>query len=140
MEALIEQLTLPRVVFALATSSFLSIRGLRKKSLSIDGAIAAFITGMIHCIAGYDFTLILAVFFLSSSMWTKYKSEIKRDLEEDFKEGARKGPCKARTARRHQILTDAPFFLQVDNATFGRCCVTVLLHPSFVSLTSLISV
>jgi uncharacterized protein (TIGR00297 family) len=66
------------------------VRGLKKKSLSTDGAIAAFITGLIHCFAGYDFTFVLATFFFSSSFWTKYKSEIKHKLEADFKEGGQR--------------------------------------------------
>lgn len=76
-----------RIVFALSVSTLISVRGYRKRSLSLDGAVAAFVTGLIHCFAGYDFTFVLAVFFYSSSFWTKYKADVKHKLEADFKEG-----------------------------------------------------
>ena len=77
-----------RTLFAILVSTGISVRGLRKKSLSIDGAVTAFVTGLIHCYAGYDVTFVLAFFFFSSSYFTKYKQEIKHKLEADFKEGA----------------------------------------------------
>lgn len=48
----------------------------------------AFLTGLVHCLAGYDVTMMLAFFFYSSSYWTKYKAHIKHKLEADFKEGS----------------------------------------------------
>lgn len=76
-----------RTLFAILVSTGISVRGLRKKSLSIDGAVTAFVTGLIHCFAGYDVTFVLAFFFFSSSYFTKYKQEVKHKLEADFKEG-----------------------------------------------------
>jgi uncharacterized membrane protein len=87
METFYQSLSWQRIVFALSVSALLSVRGLKKRSLSLDGAIAAFFTGLVHCFAGYDFTFVLATFFFSSSFLTKYRSDIKRKIEADFKEG-----------------------------------------------------
>jgi uncharacterized membrane protein len=90
MDLLWNQVSWQRCLFAITVSTLISVRGLKKKSLSLDGAVTAFITGLIHCFAGYDFTFVLAIFFYSSSFWTKYKSDIKHKIEADFKEGTSK--------------------------------------------------
>lgn len=76
-----------RLIVAFVISFVLSYRGLKKKSLSVDGAVAAFVVGFIHTIACYTFTVILAVFFFTSSWLTKYKSSEKSKIEHNHKEG-----------------------------------------------------
>lgn len=68
-------------------SGLFAYRGYKKSSLSLDGALAAFVVGVIHGLAGLPFFLVLAVFFFSSSYLTKLKSDQKKLIEEDFKEG-----------------------------------------------------
>jgi len=65
-------LTMPHYTFAVALSTLLAVYALRKKSLSKDGAAGAFALGMVTFSSNYWlFTVVLLVFFLSSSKLTK---------------------------------------------------------------------
>lgn len=83
----LNRMDLTRIGVSIVVSILLSYRGYRKKSLSLSGAIAAFATGFVHTMAGYTFTVLLGVFFFTASWLTKYKSQEKAKIEEDFKEG-----------------------------------------------------
>lgn len=78
----------PLTCFSEVQSLALSIGGWKKRSLSLDGAISAFFIGFIHCLCGYTPTVLLVVFFISASMWTKFKSRRKARIETDHREGA----------------------------------------------------
>lgn len=75
------------IVITLLLSFIFSFYGYRKKSLSLDGALTAFFVGIVHGLAGFPFFVTLAVFFFSSSFLTKYKSDLKKKIEDGFKEG-----------------------------------------------------
>lgn len=60
-------------------------RGLKKKSLSLSGALLGYVVGFILTITNYAFMISLMVFFFSSSRATKFRSSAKEKLEEDFK-------------------------------------------------------
>jgi uncharacterized membrane protein len=63
---------MPHYTFAVALSTLLAVYALRKKSLSKDGAAGAFALGMVTFSSNYWlFTVVLLVFFLSSSKLTK---------------------------------------------------------------------
>lgn len=63
---------MPHYTFAVALSTLLAVYALRKKSLSKDGAAGAFALGMVTFSSNYWlFTVVLLVFFLSSSRLTK---------------------------------------------------------------------
>jgi len=64
--------------------------GHTRKSLSTSGALLALLVGFILTLANYSFFLCLLAFFVSSSKATKYKQEVKRSFEEDFKEGGQR--------------------------------------------------
>merc|ERR1712098_203366 len=64
--------------------------GHTRKSLSTSGALLALLVGFILTLANYSFFLCLLAFFVSSSKATKYKQEVKRGFEEDFKEGGQR--------------------------------------------------
>ena len=64
--------------------------GHSRKSLSTSGALLAIIVGFILTLAHYSFFLCLLAFFISSSKATKYKQDIKRRFEDDFKEGGQR--------------------------------------------------
>jgi len=64
--------------------------GHRKKSLSTSGAFFALIVGFVLTLANFSFFLCLLVFFISSSKITKFKSEVKRSFEAEFKEGGQR--------------------------------------------------
>jgi len=51
------------------------------------GAIAAFGVGLLTCLAGYRFAIVLVTFFLTSSKLTKFKAERKKQLEDGYQEG-----------------------------------------------------
>jgi len=64
--------------------------GHSKKSLSTSGALAALVVGFCLTLAHYSFFLCLLAFFVSSSKATKYKGDMKRKFEADYKEGGQR--------------------------------------------------
>lgn len=72
----------------LAVMFFLGYAGYRVHSLSKSGAIAAAVVGYaIYLGFGYKGLLILGVFFVTSSYWSKYKSAAKEKMEEKLAKG-----------------------------------------------------
>jgi uncharacterized membrane protein len=68
----IRLLAMPHFTFAIALSTLMAAYALRKKSLSKDGAAGAFILGLATFSSNYWlFTIVLLVFFFSSSRLTK---------------------------------------------------------------------
>ena len=66
-----------------------SIAGYAVKSLSKSGAIATFITGCLVSIGfGWRGLLILGVFFVTSSEWSDYKKQKKKELEDIHEKGS----------------------------------------------------
>ena len=76
-----------RIFLAILVSLYISKRGYDKKSLSLSGALAATGVGFITTLANLSSFVCLLTFFVTSSFFTKWKSERKRLLEENFKEG-----------------------------------------------------
>jgi len=79
-----------KCLFSSAASIAVSAVGLRKNSLSFSGALAAVMVGFTLTMASYCFFSCLLTFFISSSFWTKWKSDKKRKVEGDFKEGGQR--------------------------------------------------
>ncbi|CEG71377.1 hypothetical protein RMATCC62417_07121 [Rhizopus microsporus] len=76
---------MPHFLFAFCLSTLLVVYTQKKKSLSKDGAVGAFILGMATFSSSFNvFTVVLLAFFLSSSKLTKFKAERKRALEADY--------------------------------------------------------
>ncbi|OBZ81092.1 Transmembrane protein 19, partial [Choanephora cucurbitarum] len=76
---------MPSILFAFSLSVLLVIHSRRKKSLSVDGATAAFVLGMVTFSSQlWVFTVVLLTFFLSSSKLTKFKANQKRLLEAEY--------------------------------------------------------
>lgn len=65
----------------------LAIYGYRRKSVDITGAMLGFIVGFILTLSNFCFITALIIFFLTSSKATKFRSHLKKKVEEDFKEG-----------------------------------------------------
>jgi len=61
--------------------------GHSRKSLSTSGAIVALVIGFILGLSHYSFFLCLLAFFTSASKATKFKADVKKTFEMDFKEG-----------------------------------------------------
>ncbi|XP_046462907.1 transmembrane protein 19-like isoform X1 [Daphnia pulex] len=70
--------------------AIISYRGLQKQSLNLSGAILGYCVGFILTITSYAFLASLMMFFISSSWATKFRSENKKSLEEDFKKGGQR--------------------------------------------------
>ncbi|KAK5578319.1 hypothetical protein RB653_007989 [Dictyostelium firmibasis] len=70
--------------------SLFVIHGYRKKSLNLSGTIAAWLTGVFTCIFGSTFAILLISFYFSSSYLTKYKSSIKKTIEDGHTVGGQR--------------------------------------------------
>lgn len=69
----------------------LSAHGIKKKSLSLDGAIAAFMLGLIiFSHPDISWSLILIGFYFSGSILTKYGASRKKTFEESYVEGGQR--------------------------------------------------
>ncbi len=68
----------------------MAYKGYKKRSLSLDGAISAFLVGLLTFAASLRFGLILIFFFAASSAITNIGSKKKRKIEHDFKEGGQR--------------------------------------------------
>ncbi|WHX99318.1 DUF92 domain-containing protein [Neobacillus sp. DY30] len=65
------------------------IAGYLERSLTTNGAIAAVITGAaVYWGFGIKGLLLLGLFFITSSLWSKYKSSEKKAIEEKLAKGA----------------------------------------------------
>lgn len=63
--------------------------GYRERSLSGNGAIAAMVVGVsVFFGFGIKGLILLGLFFITSSLWSKYKSSAKKDIEEKLAKGA----------------------------------------------------
>ncbi|MGM9929691.1 MAG: DUF92 domain-containing protein [Bacillus sp. (in: firmicutes)] len=79
------------ISFYLAVIALTCAAGYYVKSLSVSGAIAAFVTGSVIAL-GFQWKglLLLGVFFASSSLWSKYKKQQKGKLDEVLEKGERR--------------------------------------------------
>ena len=65
----------------------LALIGYKKKSLDLSGAVSASLVGVLTIFSGVRYGLTLAFFFFSGSAVTKVQSEVKKQVDEHFKEG-----------------------------------------------------
>ena len=66
---------------------FISLYGMRRKSLDFSGGMLAILVGFILTAASACFCASLLVFFITSSRLTKWKGKEKQKFEGDYKEG-----------------------------------------------------
>jgi len=64
-----------RYVLSFLAAVAISMKGYRKKSLSLSGAIAAFFVGLITLGSSYRFGITLLNFYITSSKLTKLKEK-----------------------------------------------------------------
>src|SRR5689334_16691981 len=65
------------------------LAGYLLKSLTVTGAVAAVLIGLaVYLGFGVNGLFLLGAFFLSSSLWSKYKSSQKKPIEEKLAKGA----------------------------------------------------
>jgi len=81
---------LRHALLALLFATALSYRGLRKQSLSKSGALAAWVVGFLTMATSLRFGALMILFYQSSSMLAKFRSETKARFEEDHKQGGQR--------------------------------------------------
>ena len=79
------------IILTLVAILITVIVGYLAQSLTISGALAAAVVGVSVALAnGYSGLLVIGIFFVSSSFWSKYKREQKAKIEQKHAKGARR--------------------------------------------------
>lgn len=76
-----------RFLASVFPSLLISWSGVRRRSLSFSGGLAAIVVGVVLTAASGCFCLALLGFFLTSSKLTKWRANEKKKIEHDHKEG-----------------------------------------------------
>ncbi|KAM6386761.1 transmembrane protein 19 isoform 3-T4 [Alca torda] len=79
-----------RWLFSVLVPLIIATQGLKKKSLDHSGALGGLVVGFILTIANYSFFTSLFVFFVTSSKLTKWKKDIKKQIDSEYKEGGQR--------------------------------------------------
>ncbi|XP_030636797.1 transmembrane protein 19 [Chanos chanos] len=79
-----------RWLFSILVPLFLSCRALRRKSLDHGGALGALLVGFILTMANMSFFSALLAFFITSTKLTKWKGDIKKRFDAEYKEGGQR--------------------------------------------------
>jgi len=79
-----------RSILSLSLAFLIAARGYKRKSLDWTGAVAGFLTGFITFFCGFRLGTTLILFFVSSSILTKFNQSKKARLESEFKEGGQR--------------------------------------------------
>jgi uncharacterized membrane protein len=66
------------------------VYGYKKKSVNKSGAVFGIIVAILLTIASPVYLVVLAAFFFSSSKATKYRQDVKKKIEKDFKVGGQR--------------------------------------------------
>ncbi|KAI8822159.1 integral membrane protein DUF92-domain-containing protein [Fimicolochytrium jonesii] len=132
-----------KVLPATALCAALAAHGLRKNSLSVDGAVAAVIVGFITFVCSGDrddflFSGSLLGFYLLGSRATKFKQERKKELEEDFQVGGQRNAIQVlANGLTGTIICALHFYLvriqgEASTVCFGDVKGAGLLHTAAV--------
>ncbi|XP_030093994.2 transmembrane protein 19 isoform X1 [Serinus canaria] len=79
-----------RWLFSVLVPLFIATQGFKKKSLDHSGALGGLVVGFILTVANYSFFSSLFVFFVTSSKLTKWKKDIKKQIDSEYKEGGQR--------------------------------------------------
>ncbi|XP_077194941.1 transmembrane protein 19 isoform X2 [Paroedura picta] len=79
-----------RWLFSILIPLMIASRGFKKKSLDHGGAIGGLLVGFILTVANYSFFTALLMFFITSSKLTKWKGEVKKKIDPEYKEGGQR--------------------------------------------------
>ncbi|XP_015667275.1 transmembrane protein 19 isoform X1 [Protobothrops mucrosquamatus] len=79
-----------RWLFSILIPLIIASRGFKKKSLDHGGAIGGLIVGFILTVANYSFFTSMLMFFITSSKLTKWKGEVKKQIDSEYKEGGQR--------------------------------------------------
>src|SRR3989338_6305868 len=70
-----------RFFLGIALAGMMALGGLKKKSLDRSGAVAAFLVGLMTTVAGVRYSLVVILFFVSSSLLTPFGGRKKEVIE-----------------------------------------------------------
>ncbi|CAI9559954.1 unnamed protein product [Staurois parvus] len=76
-----------RWLFSVIAPIIIVSRGLKKKSLDSSGALGGLLVGFLLTIANFSFFSALLTFFFTSSKLTKWRGEMKKRYDSEYKEG-----------------------------------------------------
>jgi uncharacterized membrane protein len=129
--------TVPPIPVLLA--GLLGAHGLRKRSLSISGAIAALIVGSsMFAVPLRTFGITLITFYLLGSRATKFEAKHKRTLEEGFDDGGRRSAwqvlCNSFSAFVAAILWSA-YFVRPERDVYSWAASSVVEMAGYAPLT-----
>ncbi|NXN69715.1 TMM19 protein, partial [Himantopus himantopus] len=79
-----------RWLFSILIPLMIATQGFKKKSLDHSGALGGLVVGFILTVANYSFFTSLFVFFVTSSKLTKWKKDIKKQIDSEYKEGGQR--------------------------------------------------
>lgn len=78
-------------LMGLVLSLIIAIAAFKREMLSEDGILGALILGtLIFTFAGWTWFAVLVLFFLTSSLLTKFKAKLKKNVEAEFAKGGRR--------------------------------------------------
>ncbi|KAL2087484.1 hypothetical protein ACEWY4_016312 [Coilia grayii] len=79
-----------RWFFSLLIPLTLTLRAVKRRSLDYTGALGAMVVGFILTVANFSFLFALFAFFMTSSKLTRWKGDIKKRLDPEYKEGGQR--------------------------------------------------
>ncbi|NXF41600.1 TMM19 protein, partial [Nyctibius bracteatus] len=79
-----------RWLFSVLVPLMISVQGFKKRSLDHSGALGGLVVGFILTVANYSFFTSLFVFFVTSSKLTKWKKDIKKQIDSEYREGGQR--------------------------------------------------
>lgn len=82
---------LRQAIIAFAIATLMAYRGYKRKSLTTNGAVAAWIVGFLSITLGMRGFLLL-LFYIVGTKATKYKSKIKKQLDSSAEDSSCRGP------------------------------------------------
>jgi uncharacterized membrane protein len=83
---------LKAVLWGLGLASALAVRGVKRKSLTKQGAVAAFLVGLCSISSGWRSGLLLVLFYQTGSMATKHRKPLKETMDATAATASSRGP------------------------------------------------
>ncbi|XP_028810850.1 transmembrane protein 19 [Denticeps clupeoides] len=79
-----------RWLFSILVPLTITSRSLKRRSLDLSGALGAMLVGFVLTMANMSFLASLFAFFMTSSKLTRWKGEIKKRIDPEYKEGGQR--------------------------------------------------
>ncbi|XP_068132774.1 transmembrane protein 19 [Hyperolius riggenbachi] len=79
-----------RWLFSVIVPVVIASRGLKKKSLDTSGALTGLLIGFLLTVSNFSFFSALLTFFWTSSKLTKWRGDLKKSYDSEYKEGGQR--------------------------------------------------